>query len=108
MTAHEAFRRALEEARKICESSATMQLAENRISAIPNPYPASEWVKVSERLPNDGRSVLVYAAIDCLCFTTTGYVESGEWFLNWVQEIGEPDLVPTYWMPLPTPPEEKP
>lgn len=92
-TAHEAFARALEEAAKACETgrgdwyAATLACA-TAIRAIKNPYPASEWVKVSERLPEvkmfDGK--------------------------HWHNADDPDDLYsnPAYWTPLHTPPEEKP
>lgn len=116
-TAHEAFSRALEEAAKVCDQYGLAFRLAAAIRAIPNPYPASEWVKVSERLPEaeygdgDGRNPVVSEDV-------IGYIGLGERFIcnydheakQWVDAYtGDPmDYDPICWMPLPTPPEEKP
>ena len=120
-TAHEAFRRALEEAAKVCErekvdaeytghEDRAFNLACDMILAaigqIPNPYPASEWVKARERLPEPDKTVLWISADGVI---STGIRPSHDMWLDidWAA-VEERDFQSTHWMPLPTPPEEKP
>lgn len=113
-TAHEAFARALEEAAKACETgrgdwyAATLACA-TAIRAIKNPYPASEWVKVSERLPEVNATVLCYWPAAIMKNEAPQYVAMFDG-KHWHNADDPDDLYsnPAYWTPLHTPPEEKP
>ena len=62
----------------------------------------SEWIPVTERLPQIGRNVLM--------FSTKGRCAEGEfdgsgwWQYRWSAWINSQEV--THWMPLPEPPEE--
>ena len=70
----------------------------------------SEWISVTERLPESGASVLGYSEIvgDIRCYDICkGRCDS---ILQWWSETGwatVDDLLVTHWMPLPKPPEMK-
>lgn len=70
----------------------------------------SEWISVTERLPESGASVLGYSEIvgDIRCYDICkGRCDST---LQWWSETGwatVDDLLVTHWMPLPEPPEMK-
>jgi len=77
------------------------------------------WIKCSERLPENDDDVLVYNPKDGI---STGFFESsnvrgyfednGDYFLTdsgWESNYSwAPYMSPTYWMPLPLPPTEEP
>lgn len=59
-----------------------------------------EWIKCSDRLPEEGISVIIYIG-----FVTTGFYQE-EWFYD-SYDLDDDDLdhEVTHWMPLPKPPE---
>lgn len=78
----------------------------------------NEWIKCGDRLPENDEYVLIYHRDDC--HISVGYFEKdnvsfykeddGSIFYTdsgWETEIPwAPKGPPTYWMPLPKPPEE--
>lgn len=76
-----------------------------------------EWIKCSERLPNDDEDVLIYDYRDGIGIgfyeysNVSGYYEKdGSFFItnsgwevsyDWARHMD-----PTHWMPLPKPPKE--
>ena len=67
----------------------------------------SEWISVKERLPGEGKDVLVYATSKFIGGSkiTTDRLEEGEKHPIWIYTHGWFEV--THWMPLPEPPEEK-
>jgi hypothetical protein len=63
----------------------------------------SEWIKCSEKMPNDPAWVLVYAdgAINCMAYA------GGQW-KDWIraQSHNIPINKITHWMPLPESPKD--
>ena len=62
-----------------------------------------EWIKVTDRLPENDDDVLV-------CYKTPdeGYIQTIAWpckNLQWISILGF-NINPTHWMPLPEPPKE--
>jgi hypothetical protein len=68
----------------------------------------SEWIAASERLPEPGSKVLVWAAGDVpTCYTAHhGYLV--EWFVNTDYSSTGHRYTITHWKPLPKPPNEEP
>ena len=65
-----------------------------------------KWIPVSERLPEDGQSVLVYDRIISGCAVVT--YEKGKWkYYEFEHSVEFFKDIFTYWMPLPLPPEEE-
>ncbi len=67
----------------------------------------AEWTSVEDRLPEDGRQVLVYSKrknygdFTAIVSPRRGmYVGDGDWIT-----LQDWDVKPTHWMPLPSPPE---
>ena len=59
----------------------------------------SEWIKCSDRLPDDGVWVLIYQ--EGYVFDMASYSERNDLFENgyeWLEGV-------THWMPLPEPPK---
>ena len=70
----------------------------------------SEWIKISERLPEDEKTVLVYReALDDMISAECLILDSGHkrrWFYDSTEFFAGMDLV-THWMSLPpAPPKE--
>lgn len=62
------------------------------------------WIPVTERLPEAGNHVLVYAGF-FQPFNEVSYIDAeGKW--RFAYDDTEVPIV-THWMPLPTPPEEE-
>lgn len=56
----------------------------------------SEWIKCSEKLPEYGQDIIVFAPMtELISFRTV------------MQYLGHLNPSITYWMPLPKPPEDK-
>ena len=55
---------------------------------------AHTWISVKNRLPDDWETVLIYLAHEREIFTTT-----------FTEIMGFGSFEPTYWLPLPAPPE---
>ena len=60
----------------------------------------TNWIKVSDRLPEDDVDVLVFVGDDAF---TVGYLSAGKWILDYQ---GLEDQI-THWQPLPEPPVKK-
>ena len=59
----------------------------------------SEWIKCSERLPEEDEAVLVWCP-EYECFEIA-WQHNSFWFNGF-----DMDYVPTHWQPLPPPPEQ--
>lgn len=59
----------------------------------------SEWIPVSERLPEDGE--LVYAWVSS--YGEMAWVDDGAWCSEYVNDYEDGEI--THWMPLPMPPK---
>lgn len=62
----------------------------------------SEWIKCSERLPENGHPVITFSK------STQKYnmlIYGSGMFLNFRQDVTETYPQVTHWMPLPNPPE---
>ena len=78
-----------------------------------------EWISVSDRLPQDGQTVLLYdneeqhvatfKEVCTWCKKKKGFVydPEGEWHGKHWHLHKEFDRPPTHWMPLPTPPKDE-
>lgn len=69
-----------------------------------------EWIKTSERLPEDEKTVLVYReALNDIIFAECLVLDSGHkrrWYYDRTEFFAGKDLV-THWQPLPKPPTEE-
>ena len=63
----------------------------------------SEWIPVSERLPEDGSDVLAYMQNSIESRIYPANYDHGEW---WDCIFTNKVLSTTHWMPLPEPPKE--
>ena len=68
-------------------------------------YPYSRWIPVTERLPEEGESVLVFGYWHekfqpLMCYLSPH--RKGEWFTT---VAGQQVYTVTHWMPLPEPPK---
>ena len=64
----------------------------------------SEWISVKDRLPDEHESVLISRNnIPKWVPPMIAFCLNGEFF----QDVMEPPLKATHWMPLPEPPPEK-
>lgn len=69
----------------------------------PEQVAAQKWIPVSERLPEVGRSVIVYNA-PAKCASEAVYKGEGKFLqFRWAARLQEQEV--THWMPLPMPPE---
>lgn len=59
---------------------------------------AINWIKCSERLPDNGRYVLIFDGRIC-----TGYFDIDD---GWLEADDETKCDPTHWAELPEPPSE--
>ena len=80
---------------------------------ISNGVTFQQWIPVTERLPEDGRPVLVFCENTTIQGGATrhiGSLDSGKfWFLKTQPELASfpfHDWKVTHWMPLPEPPHE--
>ncbi len=68
----------------------------------------SEWIKCSDRLPDDDTEVLVcywfHMEFPSACYDLCTFVETDNKFISFRQ--GEHIECVTHWMPLPKPPED--
>ena len=71
----------------------------------------NEWVSVEERLPTDGRPVLVFVGY---ADTMTGFITTSSYFCfdtnpHWQWDgLVKDEQRTLFWMPLPAPPESLP
>ena len=67
-----------------------------------------EWVKVSEKLPEDGTSALVYVpgATDAYLRNRVAWIDHDAAPPEWISD-GDVVQSVTHWQPLPSPPEEE-
>jgi len=67
----------------------------------------ARWIPVSERLPEDGRSVLLYDRL--ISGVELATYEKGKWYLGGGSEttVENAKDIFTYWQHLPEPPEDK-
>ena len=61
----------------------------------------SEWISISERLPQDGQDVLVFDEGTISVKSLSSYTHKWHPYENGF------DCEPSHWQPLPKPPEEK-
>lgn len=73
----------------------------------------SEWISVTERLPEDGEDVLISVKKEIRAFDTSGYIAIASretrqgryvWeieYSNWEKWLDDDDVIA--WMPLPKP-----
>ena len=64
-----------------------------------------KWISVEERLPEEGKSVLVCICSDGKCDITRGWYCKNQGFCCWDDAAMESTDFITHWMPLPEPPE---
>ena len=81
---------------KDAESTLLLKETADAIEELSKP----RWIPVTEKLPDEHESVLVYNPQYQI---TVGYIYGGGQFR--VRAVLFPET-PTYWMPLPLPPEE--
>lgn len=77
------------------------------IQAMPTLTPQNEWVRVEERLPENGQIVLFHQKdgfIYCAEYFVGKELMSPEWFID--NDSWNAKVV-THWMPLPAPPEKE-
>lgn len=87
-----------------CRSILSMLGDENQI---PTLTPPNEWVRVEERLPENGQIVLFHQKdgfIYCAEYFVGKELMSPEWFID--NDSWNAKVV-THWMPLPAPPEKE-
>jgi hypothetical protein len=67
----------------------------------------SEWIAVSDRLPDEGQTVLVVLGgyVRAAFRRTTKYHKNPEKVAQWQLLLGGVFDNPTHWMPLPEPPK---
>lgn len=67
---------------------------------------ASDWIPITERVPEDGALVLVYGTGRHGGFYADALYEHGRWWLfePYRDEHCLPCEYPSHWMPLPEPP----
>lgn len=64
-----------------------------------------QWISVNDRLPKDGKNVLVLIPYRGVVLNYVSYRESDEWYVP--DRLGRFSLSDvTHWMPLPEPPKE--
>ncbi len=74
---------------------------------LPTLTPTNEWVRVEERLPENGQIVLFHQKdgfIYCAEYFVGKELMSPEWFID--NDSWNAKVV-THWMPLPAPPEKE-
>lgn len=65
-----------------------------------------EWIKCSEKIPENGKSVLVAIKEDGYTYICVGEIlEGGDWMINGEFWYEKSDPAITHWMLLPKPPE---
>ena len=65
------------------------------------------WISVEDRLPEEGRFVLVYVQVGAHSyFYAINFIHQGRWY-NKVRHKWGVKTNPIHWMPLPEPPKEK-
>ena len=77
------------------------------IQHVPTLTPPNEWVRVEERLPENGQIVLFHQKdgfIYCAEYFVGKELMSPEWFID--NDSWNAKVV-THWMPLPAPPEKE-
>ena len=78
------------------------------IQHVPTLTPPNEWVRVEERLPENGQIVLFHQKdgfIYCAEYFVGKELMSPEWFID--NDSWNAKVV-THWMPLPEPPDSRP
>lgn len=78
------------------------------IQAMPTLTPPNEWVRVEERLPENGQIVLFHQKdgfIYCAEYFVGKELMSPEWIID--NDSWNAKVV-THWMPLPEPPDSRP
>jgi hypothetical protein len=63
------------------------------------------WIKCSEKMPEDGQSVLIWDGENVIPANKSDYSETG--FISW-SYCGEDVKNATHWMPFPDPPQDIP
>lgn len=63
-----------------------------------------EWIAVSEKLPEDHVDVIVW--FKDVGADIANYDRDPGWWSLPNRTFEQPDIEPTHWMPLPTPPSE--
>jgi hypothetical protein len=61
------------------------------------------WISTKERLPDEGKTVLIVRSSPKETITDVGYLYKNLWLVEEYGCIDEPESV-THWMPLPDPP----
>lgn len=95
---------AVEALRAYAEATDNKMLSEDIYNWVGRDETVQKWIPVSERLPEEWKSVLVWVC-GCFCETAVYLGGSGNWRVTWNYEILEKSHV-THWMPLPEPPKE--
>ena len=65
----------------------------------------SQWIPVSERLPDGDDEVLVYDPVREAVETAEYLAEHRSWLASAWEYDGRSYIFPTHWMPLPEPPK---
>ena len=91
-----------------CEKCDLLQTNEDLIAAYGmavSALRAQQWISVKDRLPKDGKNVLVLIPYRGVILNYVSYRESDEWYVP--DRLGRFSLSDvTHWIPLPEPPKE--
>jgi hypothetical protein len=69
--------------------------------------PDDDWIKCSEKIPENGKNVLIAIKNNRYSWIDIGYIDGdGYWTVDGEPWDRESDPAITHWMPLPMPPKE--